>query len=66
MVALGVVFSSSMKAEDVGVRALQMTIEARSRWRLSSATLSAPRQSWVPLGPHGPVLLLAVVSMVVK
>ena len=43
-----------------------MTIEARSRWRLSSATLSAPRQSRVPLGPQGPVVVLAVVSIVVK
>ena len=46
--------------------ATKMTSEARSRWRLSSVTLSAPRQSSVPPGPQGPLLLLAVVSMVVK
>ena len=65
MVALGVVFSSSMKAKTSAL-SVQMTIDARSRWRLSSATLSAPRQSSVIPGPQGPVLLLEVVSMVVK
>ena len=44
----------------------QITIEARSRWRSSSATLSAPRQSCVMLGAQGPEVALGVVSMVVK
>ena len=36
------------------------------RCRSNSAALSAPRQSSVPDGPHGPELVLAVVSIVVK
>jgi hypothetical protein len=35
-------------------------------WAIRSASLSAPRQSWVPDGPHGPLVVLAVVSMVAK
>ena len=65
MVPVAVVFSSSMKAATSALRA-QMTSAARSRWRLSSAVLSAPRQSSVPPGPHGPLLLLDVVSIDVK
>ena len=65
VMAARLVFSSSMKPNTWALRP-QTTIEVRSRWRLSSATLSAPRQSCVPLGPHGPELVLEVVSMVVK
>ena len=35
-------------------------------WATRSASLSAPRQSSVPDGPHGPAVVLAVVSIVAK
>lgn len=35
-------------------------------WATRSASLSAPRQSCVPDGAHGPLVVLAVVSMVAK
>ena len=65
IVAVAVVFSSPVRAITVAPSE-QMTIDSRSRWRFSSTTLSAPRQSRVPDGPHGPARLLDVVSMVVK
>jgi len=65
MAPVAVVFLEFHQSVDVGV---EPAYNHRSSfpWRLSSATLSAPRQSRVPDGPHGPLVELEVVSTVVK